>query len=119
MNNINNNIQYGKQNIIINTCKPMMNWRQTDRGCAIRSYKYKLTDESVYVDLIKFNQFVDMVFNKLPKLNLNKVSQDYIGNNDLSKCIFQNKVKYIQFDNIDIIDARVIMHQLLTNIRKS
>lgn len=116
IDNINNNIQYGKQNIIINTCKPMMNWRQLDRGCAIRSYKYKLSDESIYVDKIKFNQFVDTVFDKLPKLNLNKVSKDYIGNRDLSKCIFQNKVKYMQFDNIDIFDARLVMHQLLAKL---
>ena len=31
INNINNNIQYGKQNIIVNTCKPMQNWRQSQR----------------------------------------------------------------------------------------
>jgi hypothetical protein len=31
INNINNNMQIGANNIIINTCKPMQNWRQNDR----------------------------------------------------------------------------------------
>jgi hypothetical protein len=116
INNINNNIQVGTQNLIINTCKPMQNWRQYSRGNAVRSYKYKLIDESIYIDLIKFNQFVDSVFCKLPTLNLNKVSETYLGENDILKFKFQNKIKCLQFETIDTIDTINILHTLLKSL---
>lgn len=116
INNINDNIQYGKQNIIINTCKPMQNWRQIQRNKAVRSYKYKFIDESVCVDEIKLNQYLDTIYFKLPSLNLNKISENYIGFNDISKFTFQNNVKCLQFDTLDIWDTYSILKNLLSNV---
>lgn len=116
MNNINDNIQYGKQNIIINTCKPMQNWRQSEREKAVRSYKYKFIDESVSIDEIKFNQYLDTIFFKLPSLNLHKLSETYIGHNDISNLSFQNRVKCLTFNTLDIWDSYSILKFLLSNI---
>ena len=41
---INDAIQYGKTNVIVNTCKPMSNWRKTERNNAIRCFKYVVKD---------------------------------------------------------------------------
>jgi hypothetical protein len=79
INNINNFIQYGKNNLIINTCKPMQNWRQFIRGNAIRSYKYKLIDNSIYTDMIKLNQFIDNLFSKLPTMNTKTLESLYLS----------------------------------------
>lgn len=115
INNINNFIQYGKNNLIINTCKPMQNWRQLTRGNAIRSYKYKLIDNSIYTDMIKLNQFIDNLFSKLPTMNTKSLESLYLGNNILT-INFQNKIKYLTFENLDINDAMVILNKLLFNI---
>ena len=115
-NSINNNIQFGKHNLIINTCKPMQNWRQNLRGCAVRSYKYKLIDESIHIDIIKFNQFIDSIFLKLPTLNLDKVSKTYLGENDILKFNFQNKIKCLQFEEIDNIDSINLLNVLLNSL---
>lgn len=115
INNINNNIQYGKQNIIVNTCKPMQNWRQQQRGNALRSYKYKVIDESIYVDLIKFNQFVDKVFDKIQHINLNKLLKGTTNDKSIEISL-DNKVKFLEFDNIDIIDIITILNKLLNSI---
>jgi len=115
INNINNNIQYGKQNIIINTCKPMQNWRQTLRGNALRSYKYKIIDDSIYVDMIKFNQFIDNLFEKIQHINLNKLLKGKTNNHDIQISL-QNKVKFLEYENLDIFDVITILNKLLTNI---
>lgn len=115
INNINNNIQYGKQNIIVNTCKPMQNWRQHQRGNALRSYKYKIIDDSICVDMIKFNQFIDNLFNKIQHINLNKILKGKTDNHDIQLSL-QNKVKFLEFENLDIVDVITILNKLLNNI---
>jgi hypothetical protein len=117
INNINNSIQFGATNIVINTCKPMQNWRQDLRGNAVRSYKYKFIDSSIYVDNIKFNQFLDTIFNKLDKLNLKNISQYTISETyGVSAKIFQNNFQCIQFENIDVIDVTKTLKSLLVNL---
>jgi hypothetical protein len=116
INNINNNIQYGKTNILINTCKPMQNWRQEVRGNALRAYKYKFIDNSITVDIIKFNQFIDSLFNKLPKLNLRNISQAYLGENDVLKFTFQQNLFCLDLENLDSCDAVNVLHKLLTHL---
>ena len=53
----------------------MQNWRAEVRGNAVRAYKYQIVDESIYIDIIKFNQFLDSIFKKLLTLDLNKISK--------------------------------------------
>jgi hypothetical protein len=116
INNINNSIQYGKTNILVNTCKPMQNWRQEVRGNALRAYKYKFIDNSINVDIIKFNQFIDALFAKLPTLNLRTISQSYIGNNDVLKFNFQQNIYYLDLENLDSCDVLNILTKLLAHI---
>jgi hypothetical protein len=105
INNINNNLQFGATNIIINTCKPMQNWRQTIRGNAVRSYKCKLIDDSIKFDESQFNQFVDSIFKKIAKANvLNNTSSHYRNVN----------IKYIDSETIDITDiVFYLKHKLI------
>lgn len=114
INNINDNLQYGKVNVIINTCKPMQNWRQIARNKAIRSYKYKFMDESIQIDEIKFNQFLDSIYKKLEKISINNCnydSENYIHFNKL-----KNKVKCLSFEELDIWDSYGILKLLLKDI---
>ena len=115
INNINDNIQYGKTNIIINTCKPMQNWRQIQRTKAIRSYKYKIIDESIYIDEIKLNQYLDTIYFKLPSLNLNNIP-DVISNKSVLEFNIKNNVKCLQFDTLDIWDTYSLLKTLLSNV---
>ena len=116
LNNINDHIQYGKQNIIINTCKPMQNWRQSLRGNAVRAYKYKFIDNSISVDLIKFNQFVDDLFEKLPTLNVKKITNHLLSEDRLLSFNFQNKLKCIEVDNLDSNDLETVLNKLLIQL---
>ena len=116
LNNINDHIQYGKQNIIINTCKPMQNWRQSLRGNAVRAYKYKFIDNSISVDLIKFNQFVDDLFEKLPTLNVKKITNHLLSEERLLSFNFQNKLKCIEVDNLDSNDLETVLNKLLIQL---
>jgi hypothetical protein len=117
INNINDHIQFGATNIIINTCKPMQNWRQDLRGNAIRSYKYKLIDNSIYIDNIKFNLFLDSIFNKLTNANLKNTSNyTVINNTEASIKICQNNFKCVQFENIDVTDVTKTLKSLLINL---
>lgn len=93
----------------------MQNWRQYIRGNALRSYKYNIIDESIYTDIIKFNQFLDSVFNKLLTLDLSKISKVSIGNNTLELKHKQN-IKCIEFENIDAEDVFAGLNKLLGKI---
>lgn len=114
LNNINNSINYGKTNIIINTCKPMQNWRQYERNSAIRSYRYVIQDESVAIDLIKFNQWMDKLYNKLPKLNIKNFSNEYLNNKILNNIdIYRQNILYIEFNELDVFDAYALLKEYL------
>ena len=114
INNINDAIQYGKQNIIVDTCTPMQNWRQVERTKAVRSYKYCVGDESIYIDEIKLNQFLNKLFKRLPILNT-KLLKDYSIENFKVRSI-QNRIKCIEFDELDVHDAFTILGRFLSNI---
>lgn len=114
LNNINNALHYGKTNIVINTCKPMQNWRQYNRGSAVRSYKYIIQDESIAFDIIKFNQWLDRLYKHLPKLNIKNFNTDFLQNSILNNIdIYKNNVKYIEFNDIDVFDAYKLLETYL------
>jgi len=130
INNINDNIQYGKNNIIINTCQPMQNWRQIERDHAIKSCKYKTVDSSVYIDEIKLNQNIDNFFKRLPKITEKYISNTFSSLDDTSAINIRHKnisdlmrkmyltknVNYIQINSIDICDMYKILKIYLSNI---
>ena len=119
LNNINDAIQYGKTNVIVNTCKPMSNWRKTERSNAIRCFKYVVKDQSILIDKIKLNQFLENIFEKLPTYNIKKLKtalseeQNLININNLE---IGGKVQFIQLENVDVIDGFYILKRLFNNI---
>ncbi len=115
IDNINSLLHYGKINVVINTCKPMKNWRQYSRNAAVRNYKYKILDDSVYIDELKFNSFIDHIFNHLPKINIKKINilRDQIGKYPIS---INSNIHYLEFQNIDITDIKNLTNMLLANI---
>ena len=115
VDNINNSLHYGKINIVINTCKPMKNWRQVIRKAAVRNNKYCVIDDSLYIDELKLNSFADAIFQKLPKLDLNKVNKE---TQELGKEVLKlnPNVNYLSFNDIDLYDANNLAKSLLTNI---
>lgn len=85
-------------------------------GNAVRKYKYQFIDNSIYVDSIKFNQFVDSMFLKLPSINLNKLSENCIGINSKNLLRFKCGINCMQFEDIDLIDVRTSLNKLLSNL---
>lgn len=122
LNNLNDAIQYGKINVIVNTCTPMMNWRQKQRSKAIRSYKYLINDNSVKIDLIKLNQFLDKLFERLPDYNINIIKKEYekmdtsLDFIDLNHLQIIGNVKFIEFERIDNYDIFPIIKTLFSNL---
>ena len=94
INNISNQLHYGKMNIIINTCKPMQNWRQYKRKAAIKSYKYVIQDESIAIDLINFNT-------------------EYLNITKLNNINVYNNIKYVEFNELDVWDAYKLLGDFL------
>ena len=115
VDNINNSLHYGKINIVINTCKPMKNWRQVIRKAAVRNNKYCVIDDSLYIDELKLNSFADAIFQKLPKLDLNKVNKE---TQELGKEVLKlnPNVNYLSFNDIDLYDANNLAKSLFINI---
>lgn len=118
LSNINDKIQYGKINVLVNTCRPMNNWRKTERNNAIRCFKYVIKDQSVMIDKIKLNQFLENIFEKLPTYDLNKIkSEPQIKNViNINNLEIGGKVKFVQLENVDIIDGFYILQKLFTNV---
>lgn len=110
LNNINSALNYGKTNIIINTCKPMQNWRQYERNAAIKSYRYIIQDDSIALDLIKFNQWIDKLYSKLPTLNIKNFSNQYLNSQYLNNIdIYKNNIIYLEFNELDVWDAYTLL----------
>ena len=106
LSNINDKIQYGKTNVLVNTCRPMNNWRKEERNNAIRCFKYVIKDESVMIDKIKLNQFLENIFEKLPTYDLNKIKsqpqiQSLININNHILAVGSGKGEIIIFDLFD------------------
>ena len=113
LNNISNQIHYGKMNIIVNTCKPMQNWRQYKRKAAIKSYKYVIQDESIAVDLIKLNQWLDKLYTKLPTINVKNFNTEFLNITKLNNINTYNNIKYIEFNELDVWDAYRLLSDFL------
>lgn len=64
---------------------------------------------------MKLNSFADAIFQKLPKLDLNKVNKE---TQELGKEVLKlnPNVNYLSFDVIDLWDANCLAKSLLTNI---
>lgn len=108
--NINNNINYGKINIIVNTCNPKENWRNLEQNINNNSFKYIITDKTVHVDQLRFNVFLDNFFKKNEKLNLNN---NFYNNS--KKLQISKNIKFMSFESIDVYDIFIIIDSILSN----
>lgn len=112
INNINDNTYFNKQNILIHTCSPADNWRCIKKNKLNKS-KIRLVDNSIHIDEVKLNQFVDLLFKRLPTLNatLNKKTlyQKEITKIQVS---LQKKIEFIAFKDIDQFDLYLILEKI-------
>jgi hypothetical protein len=118
INNINDALYYGKTNILINTCSPYNNWRNSLNNNKNKNEKCILIDESIYVDEVYLNQFINEIFKKLPTLNAAFTQKSF--NNQFISTTFvnissQKNVKYLNFSEIDIYDSYSILNSILSN----
>lgn len=113
INNINNETYYGKRNILINSCKPVNNWRNIDKK--VKSPRIVLNDESIYIDEIKLNNLADSIFKKLPTLTAvfsKKTSFKEVSNIQVS---IQKELKLIEFEELDLSDSYVLLNRILSS----
>jgi hypothetical protein len=112
INNINNETSYGKHNILVNTCKPMNNWRSSSEK--VKNMKVVLSDESVFIDEIKLNNLVDSVFKKLPSLTATLLKKNSFNEVSKTEVAIQKDLKMIEFAEIDLIDMQTILNKILS-----
>ena len=122
INNINNELYYNKTNIILNKCNPMKNWRQYERKKALRVNKCYINDQSVFIDELKLNSFINSIFERLPsktatlfKKDLFLSNQEKIISSNVSIQV-NNNVKFLEFENVDLNNAEIILKHYLNNI---
>ena len=103
INNINNELYYNRTNIILNTCNPMKNWRQYERKKASKVNKCYVLDQSIYIDELKLNSFINSIFEKLPsrtavllKKDLTFSKHEKVISSNVSIPINEN-VKFLEF----------------------
>ena len=122
INNINNELYYNRTNIILNTCNPMKNWRQYERKKALKVNKCYVLDQSIYIDELKLNSFINSIFEKLPsrtavllKKDLTFSKHEKVISSNVSIPINEN-VNFLEFENVDLYDAELILKHYLNNI---
>ena len=94
---INDKFSYGKQNIIINSCKPYENFRQIENDNKITLPKYNLTDKQYFnIDLQCLEGYLDKVWDKLK-------NDDMLG-----------KFIFLSNNRVDIVDMINIMRQYIS-----
>lgn len=76
-------LYFGKINILIGSCKPSENWRnfiqQVDSSPG--SYRFSISDESLYIDEIKLHQFLDNAFTKIRSGKIAKTRKFHVYSN--------------------------------------
>ena len=112
INNINNETYYGKRNILVNTCKPSHNWRNTDKK--IKTSRIIISDSSIYIDEIKLNNLADSVFKKLPSLTA--VLSKKTMSKEVSKMqvSIQKELKLLEFEELDLTDSYILLNKILS-----
>jgi hypothetical protein len=87
-----NNLFFGKKTIIIHTCDVENNWRNS-LGDSWKSVKYKITDDSVWLEPSAMNCFFDKEFKRIEK--------------EFKKCSF------ISTHEIDSFDLKFYLKRIL------
>jgi hypothetical protein len=72
----------------VNTCKPWDNWRQEQRGSAIRAHRYNIVDSSILIDNRRLELFLDNYWQKCQiDPNIHYVDHKEIDASDYEKII--------------------------------
>ena len=89
---------------------------------ALKLNKCYINDQSIYIDELKLNSFINSIFEKLPsktavllKKELSFSNQERIISSNISIPINDN-VKFLEFENVDLYDAEFILKHYLNNI---
>jgi hypothetical protein len=85
--------RFGKNLVVVKTCKPAHNWRKEARGSAIKSGRYNISDESILID---GNSQLEYVFDSIWKNIM-------VHNNFIS----------ISHKNMDFYDIALCMKSLI------
>ena len=116
INNINDSTYYGKTNILVYSCKPDANWRNEEK---LKSNRISIIDNSVLIDELKLNSFINTMFKKIPSMNatLSKIDSwtSWKGKVTKIKVSLQKNVKFIMLDETDMIDSYFILDKILSS----
>lgn len=96
---INDRYCYGKQNIVLNSCKPFENFRKDENDNIITSPKYEITDKLYFnIDLPLLENILDKIWYKLK-------NDDMLG-----------RFIFLSNKNTDIVDYINIMRRYIDNL---
>ncbi len=113
INNINNETHYGKHNILVNSCRPIDNWRNKSTKDNVPMIQVK--DRSILVDEIKLNNIAIKVFNMLPTLTATFAKKVIGAKSSIKTSItIQKDLKLLGFKNLDLNDSYYILNKLLS-----
>lgn len=116
INNINNSIYYGRTNILVNSCEPYNNWRNSIEKIEKKIGKCLIFDESLYIDELKLNSFLNDLFKRLPNINAKLITKCYHKTfSSYVNVSSRGTIKYLNFKNIDIYDTYSILENILSN----
>jgi len=117
VNNINDSTYYGKNNILVFSCKPERNWRK--EKIAKKTNRITIIDDSVMIDELKLNSFIAKLFSNLPGLNATLAKTDswasWKGKCSKIKVSLYKNVKFIEFDEIDMQDSYFLLDKILSS----
>lgn len=92
-----NHQQFGKKTVFVKTCRPMNNWRQEERGSAIKASRYHITDvDSFVIDKIQLENILEKSWTTIS----NKLKQ------------FQ----FIECPSVDFIDICYIIKNFIIDV---
>ena len=116
INNVNNSIYYGKTNILVNSCEPYNNWRNSVEKINSKFGKCLISDDSLYVDDLKLNTFLNDLFQRLPNINAKLITK-YFHKTFSSYVNISSKasLKYLNLKEVDMFDTFSILDDILTN----
>jgi len=89
-----NNSYFGKTTLVINTCNVENNWRNSI-GTSYSAVKYKIVDDSVWMDPSAMDRWFD-------KLWL-----------EIQKGLSVPKIEFLQFKEIDTLDIKYALEKIL------
>ena len=118
MDNLSSMIYYGKTNIVLQTCDPAKNWRQSKQQDQRLKHhlKYQIADKSVFFDQLQFNKIAQSMFRDLKRADLKQMK---LGT-DKSKILdgislYKDNLVLLGFEDIDMVDLVAVLKMHYTH----